>query len=403
MATAIQNEEAAIGLLAGKSEKERFHHMLWGRFMGRTKESKMKGETHVLPDSPIVWHRDFTTKGNDEMKIPMMRRLINKAKYGNDTLVGKAEHHRTNYQWLRIRERRHAVASLTYQDEQIVSMLQMVKTERPKLTRWYGEDTDYQCSIAFYEGYSDNVTSPTAGTSGLGVAKFHHPNFYGVKSGKIAWNANQTTYGQAIHTALNGYSGTATEIFSVRALYNLVEAAESHNIEMSAFPNSDTPFYALFVTPTQRKQLQQDTDFKELYRRIPDDIKKNPLFKGMFADAYIEGCLIFTRRFSVFGIQTNASGAITYGATNPKAAIDQFPLKGGMLLGKHAMAYGQARAMNFTRERLDHDHYGELGVRAIDGVARNDFPDKTPAAGTLTETINQSSILFATYSPHTWS
>jgi len=101
-------------------------------------------------------------------------------------------------------------------------------------------------------------------------------------------------------------------------------------------------------------------------------------------------------RMMVPGISP-ASATVTFGATNPLSALDTYAIKGAIIFGKSALAYGWADGPYFDEEYEDYKNNKGVGIGVIAGCARAEFKDNS-TDGSNTAVKNQSSMIVATYS-----
>jgi hypothetical protein len=104
-----RSSEGNLGLLEAKMEREMFRQLFFARFTGFTTKDQRTGDT-VTPSSPIVAKRELAQEGYDHLKVPMLRKLIGAATYGDVQLEGNAEAQVIYYMDAYINQIRHGVA-----------------------------------------------------------------------------------------------------------------------------------------------------------------------------------------------------------------------------------------------------------------------------------------------------
>lgn len=393
--TILRTEEANLGLLQYKTVDEMFKKLFFARYMGFVEPSVVPGEERA-PMSPIIMKRDYAAKGMDFMKIPLLKNLTGTPKYGDVQLKGTGESQDLNYLNVYINQRRHAVAPPARMANQRVSMLNMVEQARPQITDWLARQTEWQIVQAFCDGFSPNITTATT-SGGLGITKRLHPAIFVADAGQVTFNNTYATYAGAVHTAVNGWTGTDDQKMSARALREFSVACNKREIPTMNVDGVECR--PLLIHENQWLQLMTDSEFLKAYEQGGfSEVKKNPLFTGM-AGLYAKFA-IFVREFSVPGITTTSS-TVTWGATNPLSAVDSNARKAAICFSIGAMCGGWAFGPNYTTETDDHGNWQEVGVAMIDGFARADYQDSTSSPSDTP--INKSSAILLTYSPDSWN
>lgn len=396
MATIIlRSEEANLGLLQYQTVDEMYKKLFFARYMGFVEQSSVPGEERA-PLSPIIMKRDFSAKGMDFMKIPMLKNLTGTPIYGDQQLKGTGERQDLNYLNVYINQRRKAVAPPARMANQRVSGLNLVEQARPQVSTWYARNTEHQIIQTFCDGFSPNITTATT-SGGLGITKRLHPAIFAADAGQITFNNTYATYAGNIHTATNGWTGTDDQKMSARVLREFSVACNKREIPTMNVGGFEVR--PLLIHPNQWLQLMTDSEFLKVYENGAfNEVRKNPIFtmiSGLYA-----GFAISVREFSIPGITTTAS-TVTWGATNPLSAVDTNARKAAICFSIGAMCGGWAFGPHYTTEVDDHGNWQEIGVAMIDGFARADYQDSTSSPSDTP--INKSSAILLTYSPDSWN
>lgn len=391
MSLVLRTEEANLGLLQYETIMETYKKLFMSRFVGFVKVDKTTGE-EIPPEKPIIMKTDFKTQGMDSILIPMLKNLTQQAKYGDAQVSGQGEAQDIWYNKAYINQRIGVVEPPSRNSNQRIKRLNLYEASRPQLTDWLARDTEIQMMRAFYEGYSENITTATA-SGGLGITKRYHPAIFTPDSGQITWNATLATYANSIHTAVNGWAGADDQIMSANALWKFRTFCVKREIPQMNF--GGISFWPLLLHPNQVRQLSLDPTFMNGFHQAAErDMRKNSVFNGMFH--FYAGFAIFEREFSVFGASTTST-AITWGATNPKSAVDSYNVKAAVVFGNSALCGGWAFGPHFEEEVTNHAIKREVSVAMIDGYARGESSDSTSSP--TQAPIQKSSALLLTYSP----
>ncbi len=395
MSTLIaRTEEANIGLLQYQTEQEMFKQLFYTRWMAYVKKDPIT-EKDVPPVAPIVVKRDFAANGMDSLKVPMLRNLTGVATYGDRQLVGNTEAQRLMYANAYINARSHGVAPPAVMANQRVKRLELVAQAQPQLTDWLARDTEIQIARAVYEGWSENVTAATL-SGGYAITKRQHPNIFTPDAGRVTWSGTTATYAASIHSAISGWSAQSNQIMSARALHEFRIACQKAEIQPIRMEGLE--FRVLLIHPNQERQLFLDQEFRETMQHADvRDMRKNTLFSGLVN--YFAGFCIFSREFSVFGVSTTAS-TTTWGATNPKSAVDTYNVKGAVCFGNNFLGMGWADGPTYEVEYNNFKRQKETAVLMLDGFMRNDFYDSSSSP---TDVVNKSSAILLTDSPDSWN
>lgn len=395
-----RTEAAHLGLLAAKMERE-VEKLLWfNNFTGPVTRTA-SGELRA-PVAPVAELNEFVSKGQDNMLIPVLKNLVGAPFYGDRIATGHGEKQKWDYIKTFVNNIRKPVEGPAVMSNQRIKTFDLVAKQRAQLSLWFAQQLEVQTVAAFYEGFSRNITASTA-TFGFGVTKRYHPNFYVAGSGKATWSGTSQTHANNIGAKLGSLQDGLSDHFTVDNLENL--RAEVQKIPLQPIMVQGKPCFIMLVHHNQMRQLRQDPKYRDSANQGWLRGLQNPVFNA--AEAYIANFLIFEREFSVFGVDegTPSGGnyTLTFGASNPISAVDSYDKKVAIVFGNNAISKGVGSPLVIKESEKDIGAFKEAAINQIVGHAVNTFYDVDPSASTPTTAINQSSALFATFSPDSWS
>jgi len=375
--------------------------------------------------APIEVHNEFVRMGRTTLDIPVRNRLVENPVYGDKPLKGKGERAVITFRTVKINYTRKAYSPPTGMSLQIVKQYadNLVEEADAYLTQWWNDYHPSNFILTLCAGSSRDLLAPTA-EGGRGVSIVSHPNFFTAGAGQVSYGGGRpgvAGYEDAVEDALNGLADVAEDHMSVSLVRNLVIEAGRARIAPIVITGG-FEFYAIWINDSQWVQLQEDTEWKEWMRQLPEPLKSNPLANN--AMAYIAGACIYVDN-SLFAAYTNAIDAnvtastVQYGP-RPTAteyaqgfkigstlkALDQGNLRVGFIVGQSAMSVGIGERMRFTEEIDDHGFLHEVGIATIQSVVRSDIYDQDGLVDGLTAGDfyeNTGSLAFATYSPFAMS
>jgi hypothetical protein len=380
--------------------------------------------------APIEVHDAFITRGKTEMDIPVMMRLTKRPVFGDKTLKGKGEGARVLYRSVQINLTRKA-----YKPPQGISAqiaLPYLEGELWKaeehLTTFLNDFHPGNFILSLLAGASLDLVAPTA-EGGRAMNYVSHPNFIVAGNGPVSYVAGKpgtVGYEASVEAALSGLSDVATDYMSVGLVKKLTKEAARRRIAPISV-NGRFKFYAMWISDSQWLQLQNDAEFKDWMKRLPDTLKTSPLATG--AEAWIDGCAIYVDQ-NLFGARINATdpsvpaGTVEYGPapTAEERALgfkvgnwienrDTSNIKCGFIIGQNALSVGvgvpllgnqKGPKIKMSEEIDDHGMIVEIGMAMVQSVVRTDQYDHDAmvsgnTAGDFQE--NTGSLVFATYSP----
>lgn len=433
-------------ILAEKLYRQQFTKNLFGmwvapNFVKATKDSVdvvvPQGEGAKFSGSPIEVFRKFVTEGKTTLDIPVRNRLTGRPVYGDKVLRGTEESGKIVYRTVKVNLTRKAYMKPSLMSAQItLPYLENLMMEAADyLTEWWNDYHPGNFITALTAGASlDMLNLATAG--GRAVDIVSHPNFYILGGSKVSYGAGRPgteAYEGAVETAVNACSSQTTNAVTVRRIAGLVLEAQRLRIKPIMMKAGFRRF-AVWLSDAQWIQLQQDADFKELYRRLPNELSNHPLATGAVAD--ISGAIIYVDQHLPH-VATAAAGEATYTAVpgtgkdrcwywpQPTAAeyaagykvgnqIERrtiLPRKIGFLIGQSALSIGvgvpvsggkKFPTMGFVEEYEDYGAISGIGVQTVQSVFRADVYDQDGMVAGLTAGDfyeNTSSLVFCSYSP----
>ncbi len=377
------------------------------------------GDPPQFTGAPVEVFEEFVTMGQTDMRIPVEQRLTGMPVYGDMPLIGTEESQAISWRRVKINRTRKAEKIPTGMSKQIMKKYadSLVTGAERKLTTWWGQDyIPGNIIMAMLCGYSQDLIYPTA-KGGRAVSVMSHPNFLVAGNGFVAYTAGRpgtAAYEASVEAALDGL--TSDDTFSVALLQAMSIEAPRKKIKQIVFKDGFS-FYPVFCSDAQWYQLMGDPDFKDVMKRIPESLAKNPLGNG--ALAYVYGCAIYPD-LKLWGARTHNDDAnvtadtVEYGPT-PTAAeraagmksgnwmtqLDQNTKKLAILIGASALSVGVGERLQLKDDVQDYENRKGVGVDTIQSILRSDIFDEDGMTGLTAGDFqeNTSSMVIATYSP----
>jgi hypothetical protein len=237
-------------------------------------------------------------------------------------------------------------------------------------------------------------------------------------------------YETAVQTAVDAASSATTNAVTVKSIKGLVALAQRAKIQPLVMKAGFRRF-AIWLDDAQWAQLQEDTDFKDWYRRLPTELDQHPLATGARAD--IAGAIIYvdqnlphcvTNTNYEAGYQqppastvwywpqpTAAEYAAGYVVGNMIERRSNQDRKIGFLIGQSCMSVGvgvpvsggkKGPSMQFVEQFDDYGAISGIGIATVQSVVRNDIFDYDGVIPGLTAGDfyeNTSSLAFISNSP----
>lgn len=384
--------------------------------------------------SPIEAFRQFVTQGKTTLDIPIRVRLTGKPVFGSKALEGTEETAKIVFRTVRINMTRKAYSKPSLISAQItIPYLENLMTEaNDYLTQWWNDYHPGNFIVALTGGSSIDLIN-TAVAGGRGVAVMSHPHLYIMGGTKVAYTGGRpgtAGYETACSTAIDACNSATNNALTVARISALVLEAQRQRIAPILLKAGFKRF-AIWISDAQWMQLQSDPNFKDFYKRLPNELDDHPLATGARAD--LMGAIIYvdqnlphaaTNTNYEAGYQAPPSNKVWYWP-QPTAAeyangemvgnmIERrctLPRKVGFLIGQSALSVGigvpvsggkKGPSMQFVDNTKDYGAIQGIGIATIQSVVRNDVFDQDGmitglTAGDFYE--NTSSLVFVTYSP----
>jgi hypothetical protein len=397
------------------------------------------GETQKFSGAPIEVFRRFVTEGKTDMEIPVRIRLTGRPTFGNKPLTGKAEDAKVVYRRVKINVTRKSYnkPSLLGAQMTIPYLENLIGKASDYLTQWWNDYHPGNFMLATLTGYSADLLGPAA-DGGRGQSIMSHPNFYVAGSGKVSYSGGRpgsAGYEAAVESALDGLTDVAGDGMSPGFIAGLVLEAQRLKIQPILMKAGFRRF-CIWISDSQWKQLSEHTDFKDWYKRLPNELDDHPLATNARAD--LHGAIIYVDQ-SMWGAWTNANPGkdINDATSTPTAGLPEYGIpptaterslgykfgidwiggmrsvsnrKVGFLIGESFLNVGvgvpilegkKGPSMTFTEQVNDHGAIAEIGIATVQSVIRSDSFDEDGVIVGLTKGDfheNTSSLVFATYS-----
>lgn len=401
------------------------------------------GESVKFSGAPIEVFRRFVEEGKTDMEIPVRNRLLGRPVFGNTPLRGKAEEAKVVFRRVKINLTRKAYQKPSLMAAQVTLpyLSNLMTAANEYLTQWWNDYHPGNFILSMLNGYSTDLLVPAA-QGGRAISTMSHPNFYVAGYGQVSYSSGRpgsAGYEGEVETRLNGLQNIAAHGMSPQLIQSLVLEAQRKKIQPLMMKAGFRRF-AIWISDAQWAQLSNHPDFKNWYIRLPNELDNHPLATNARADMY--GAIIYVDQ-NLWGAWTNANAGLDQSgaASTPTAGLPEYgipplaadrsagykyspdwiqdlsvsPRKIGFLIGESALNVGvgvpvvsgtKGPTMRFTEQQDDHGAVVEIGIATVQSVVRADAFDEDGivsglSAGDFFE--NTSSLVFATYSPHTLS
>jgi hypothetical protein len=382
--------------------------------------------------SPIEVFKQFVTQGKTTLDIPVRVRLTGNPVYGDKVLKGTEESGKIVFRTVKINLTRKAYMKPSLISAQItLPYLENLMMEASEyLTQWFNDYHPGNFIMAMCAGASIDLLNDV-GVGGRNVTIMSHPHFYVLGIGKITWANRPGTaaYETAVVTQVDNANSSTTHAVTVKKLAGLVLEAQRQRIQPLVM-KAGFRRYAIWLSDAQWHQLRQDSDFKDFYIRLPNELDNHPLATGARAD--LHGAIIYVDQ-NMPHVSTNtnydsnyqqpSSNKAWYGPC-PTAAeyaagykvgnmIERrcdLPRKIGFLIGQSALSVGvgvpvsggkKGPSMQFVEQFDDYGAISGIGIATIQSVVRSDIYDQDGVTGLTAGDFyeNTSSLVFCSNSP----
>lgn len=383
--------------------------------------------------SPIEVFRQFVTQGKTTLDIPVRVRLTGRPVYGDKALKGTEETGKIVYRTVKINLTRKAYMKPSLMSAQVtLPYLENLMLEASEyLTQWFNDYHPGNFIVAVCAGSSiDMVNGVLVG--GRGQAIVSHPNFYILGGSKVTYGSGRpgtSGYEGSVITAVDGCNNATTNAVTVKKIAGLVLEAQRLKIQPLVMKAGFRRF-AIWLSDAQFHQLRQDTDFKDMYIRLPNELDNHPLATGARAD--LHGAIIYVDQNLPHAVtptnnDTNfappPAGSVWYWPQPTVAELAQGYVVGnmierrcdqarrvGFLIGQSALSVGvgvpvsggkKGPSMQFVEQFDDYGAIAGIGVATVQSVFRSDIYDQDGMTGLTAGDFyeNTSSLVFCSNSP----
>jgi len=378
----------------------------------------------VPNELPIQVFEDFgKAEGGTSLMIPMKMTLKGRPILNDDVATGRGMRNSFIYKTVRINQIRQVVnVKAGEYNEQIIK--KWIKTllgqGQPQLQDWYRRYVNTSMlKRAFFEGRSYELTA--SAPFGLGLSKISHPNMFVAGNGFVSYTGgkpNTAGYEASVETALNTLG--VGDTFNMTLIKDVASLLGRTKRIMPCIKTSQGEFYVWMITPFQKRQIQDDAEWKQICTTIlprEQDPRLNYILNSRIGVGY---GFIFCEDIGGWGAHTNANPngwATAPSAGSPKfgvedaggsdfpdiATLDDSPFQCSVIFGAGgALNLGVAKRTTFHEQVTDFGNQQELEARMIAGCERGDLFDSDAqisgnTAGDFVE--NTSSAMVVTYSP----
>lgn len=384
--------------------------------------------------SPIEVFKQFVTQGKTTLDIPVRVRLTGQPVYGDVPLKGKEESGKIVFRTVKINLTRKAYMKPSLMSAQItLPYLENLMMEASEyLTQWFNDYHPGNFIAAITAGGSIDLLQGTA-LGGRGQAIVSHPNMYILGGTKVTYGSGRpgsSGYETAVTTAVDGANSSTTNAVTMKKVQGLILEAQRLKVQPLVMKAGFRRF-AIWLGDAQWIQLQQDTDFKEFYRRLPNELDNHPLATGARAD--IAGAIIYVDQNMPHAVtNTNYDTGLQQPPANktwywPQPTTSEYAAgavvgdmitrrcdqarKVGFLIGQSALSVGvgvpvsggkKGPSMQFVEQFDDYGAISGIGISTVQSVVRSDIYDQDGvisglSAGDFYE--NTSSLVFVSNSP----
>ena len=410
---ATQQFIANVAILSSEMAEESWDNTFWAPFSGNVDISTRENGQQIMRPSgnPIEILDSYIAEGRDNMLLPFLKRLAGSPSFGDTYIKGTGE--KQSLWWLRsyINQVRKAVeansGNMALQRQKAYRMIERV---RPQLQEWITMYENQECSRAYYEGVSQNLSASTA-LEGLGVVKRYHPNLYTNATGVLttAGTAKQFKTAAELDLAVTAANEPLNNEILTQLRIKMMELRIPQMVTEDGYK-----YWVLLAHPTQIATLLADTAYAGSTREAFSTLQSNPEMRGCVG--YWQGFAIFEDIVAVRAWDNAAGGffgdddAVPFtSATEPTTITDNIC---AIAFGNQSMGKGVAEYPRFTTEIDDHENISEVAFRMQNGYNRADHVAeanateasggvfyKNTTGGVAPETvpvINQSSLILMT-------
>lgn len=371
----------------------------------------------MIPDAIFIRKEVKPDEGTYASNLPWLGKLTGAAVLGDNLLEGTEENRPMRY--LRCfynRQGKTVPGTNISVDGSMEQFYKIASTAVPAMETFFAEQDDYDAHRALVQGFSENLTEPTAWTNSS-ITDFPvvalHPRVFvdnsDNTSGWQTWNSTYATYEQAIDDSIDG--GAVTDTFKSTSIDKVVRICHKYLVSLGAEgANATGAKFVFLMSPEQYAQLMNESSsaFLAKFSAGAIEASKNIGITGVVG-VYREVLFIQDERAPVWNLAAAAGSKIVYSkpstddnsadatsevARTVKGSADAGTGTGeiGIGLGRGALAMVEAMALDFRSKLFDYaTKEGWAGIR-MGGVTRADFRK----ASASVKPVNSSSFLFIT-------
>ena len=383
--------------------------------------------------SPIEVFKQFITDGKTTLDIPVRVRLTGLPVFGDKALKGTEETGKIVFRTVKINLLRKAYMKPSLMSAQVtLPYLENLMMEASEyLTQWFNDYHPGNFIVAMTAGYSIDLINGV-GVGGRGQSIVSHPNMYILGGSKVTYASGRpgtSGYEGAVATAVDGANSSTTNAVTVKKIAGLVLEAQRLRIAPLVMKGGFRRF-AIWLSDAQWHQLRQDSDFKDFYMRLPNELDNHPLATGARAD--LHGAIIYVDQ-NLPHVVTNSNYDSNYqrppSGSNwywPQPTAAQYAeghvvgnmierrcdqaRKVGFLIGQSALSVGvgvpvsggkKGSSMQFVEQFDDYGAISGIGIATVQSVLRSDIYDQDGMTGLTAGDFyeNTSSLVFVSNSP----
>jgi len=378
-------------ILAKQMQFEQTFRSFWGKMSKFTTPNGIPvrpGEEPNPVESPIVVQHELASRMGDTMKIPLVRALTGRPRYGREELSGNEEEIKFNHAIVPVDIFRHAAKTqegrMMYQR---TKEYQIAKRAKTLLSGHYGMSLELLMhSYAVYYGFSQNIIHPnnTDYSGNTDVKKISCPNVFMIGQGAIAVSSTNYPSTAGWETDLGAALDNVgeTDTLSVGALRALKAQQIIQRLRPLGLKNGNQ-YWIMVAHPYMIADLEADDNFNRTASAayVANMVKDNPLLVGCKYEC--EGFLIYPSDTACWPVRKNAtSGKIEYGPedvdtfTNMQTSFRNYVADekfAAIILGSNALFRGIVDSLVFIDETKDYRFVQGLGYETMEAVSRGDF------------------------------
>jgi len=375
-------------------EKRLHQEILNDTFFSAFKGIQRPGDQDKAPNGIVVTLNELNA-GSDEIISTMRMNYTGEAVIGDAQLLGTEEDFAFRYVHTKVSEKGKAFTIPKKGiSAQRVKWMNLAREVKPAASDWWKLEEDFETFTAFYEGCSRHCRNDADCDAQSGDV-WSHPNFFAAGTGLVTGATPHTSaWETAVGSAITGVTDTAEDYMGI-ALLDAMSAFLRTTQKIKPLNLNGRAYYVCLLHPYQIAQLQMESTWQTLVQNADVRGRNNASFQTnrIFPDGIYKQLLIYEHEH-VMGAAVSG-GKPVYGTTTLHTALDTEVKKCAIIFGAGAMIEAIPEKLHFETETRDYKRKWGLGTLTIRGMKRMDW---TPDDGVQTGILNQSSIVFCTYS-----